>query len=156
MHNHVTGENMRYLTTKEYKLTSPFQHMVWNNWYVSHSTFFLNHCHVLTWFLQIIESYWLTVVLISLFTKIVIVRLFTVRLICKLDAHLLIKSNFRTMLKLIIMPNYLHCKMLIDIVCLLIKLFINKWICLIISYERFSKNVFLINFLGAMTKIHPR
>ena len=38
----------------------------------------------------------------------------------------LIKDMFGIMLKLIRIPFYLHCKMLINIVCLLIRLFINK------------------------------
>ena len=50
----------------------------------------------------------------------------------QLGYHLLIKGKFRIMLKLIS----------IQIMCItmLIKLFISKWICLIISYEMFSKN----------------
>ena len=68
----------------------------------------------------------LTVVLIPLFILIATIKLFTVRLICKLNIHHLIKGMFGIMLKLIRMPYYLHCKMLIGIVCLLRRLFINK------------------------------
>ena len=129
-----TGVNMIYLTIKEYKLTPSLQRMVLSNWYVNQPTYFLVLHHVLTWFLQTNLTWWLTVVLTPLFTLIVNIRLFTVRLTCKLSIHLLIKDMFEIMVKLIRMPYYLHCKILTGIVCLLIRLFINKWICLMISY----------------------
>ena len=65
-------------------------------------------------------------VFIPLFILIVTIKSFTVRLICKLNIHHLIKGMFGIMLKLIRMAYYLHCKMLIAIVCLLRRLFINK------------------------------
>ena len=64
-----------------------------------------------------------------LFTLIVAIKLFTVRLISKLNIHHLVKVMFGIMLKLLRIPYYLHCKMLIGIICLLTRLFINNWIC---------------------------
>ena len=129
MYDHQTGVNMTNLTRKEHKLTPSPQRMVLYSWYVNEPTYFLILPHVLTWFLQTKWIWWLTVVLIPLFTLLVTIKLFTVRWIWKLNIHLLIKAAFRIMLKLIRIPYYLDCKILNGIICLLIRLFINKWIC---------------------------
>ena len=145
IHDHQTGVNMTYLTMKEYKLTLPL-----NSW-SSPNTF---RFFIMYWFDftnqtdLVVDS-----VLIPFFTLIVTIKLFTVRLICKLIHHL-IKDMFEIMLKLIRMPYYLHCKMLIGIVCFLIRLFINKWICWYIKC--FHLALYPTNFLCLVTEIHPR
>ena len=128
LHDHQAVVNMIYLTMKEYRSTLSLQFTVLSNLYTNQPTYFLIIYYVLTWFSQINRIKRSTVVLIPLFTLIVTIKLFTVRLIFKFNIHHLIKEMFGIMLKLIRI-TYLHCKMLIGIVCLLIRLFINNWIC---------------------------
>ena len=78
----------------------------------------------------------------SLYTLYTTIRLFTVRLICKLNIHHLIKDLFGIMLKLVRMPYYLHCKVLIGIVCLLISLFANNNIILSV-FKNFVPDKFI-------------
>ena len=73
---------------------------------------------------------------------------------CKINFASWISTYIYFLLKLIRMSYYLHCKMLIAIVCLLIWLFTNKWICLMI-YQMFSKLLLLTNLLRVMAEIRP-